>query len=67
MRLYKLTASTAGATEITRWGGSKADGVAFRKEQMEAGFKRAQLTEEEVEVPTDKTGLIKWLNEGGAL
>lgn len=66
MRLYKFTADDEHSPGRVQWGGSKAEGVAFRKEMAEKGYKRNQMAETEVDVPTDKAGLLKWLNEGGA-
>lgn len=65
MRLYKITASSENATLPNRfmYVGSKAEGVLERKALMEQGFKRKDISEVEIEVPTDKAGLLKFLNE----
>lgn len=65
MRLYKITASNAqvSARDITKYVGSKAEGVATRKELYDRGFARKQVDEVEVDVPTDKAGLIEYLNK----
>ena len=71
MKLYKITAIPAGALNETpnqtHWVGSQAEASAKRKELVSSGFKRAELTTDEVEVPTDKKGLLGFLNTGGAL
>lgn len=68
MRLYKIIAknpSDASAnlpdTE-TVWVGSKAEGVDARKKMADDGWKRKEITEVEVDVPTDKAGLLAFLN-----
>ena len=68
MRLYKITAKPAannddGVEPMTRWVGSKAEGVAARKDMALAGFSRKEINEAETEVPTDKLGLLAFLNE----
>jgi hypothetical protein len=66
MRLYKITTTDTSKTGIrkneTHWVGSKSEGVAVRKQLAEEGWVRKEITEVEVDVPTDKTGLIKYLN-----
>lgn len=70
MRLYKITAAYQAKingkdgvdVNVTKYVGAKSEGVAYRKELMEAGAKRKDITEEEVNVPTDKTGLLAFLN-----
>lgn len=66
MRLYRVTAKTE-EKDVIRWAGT----------QQGAGEERAALAEEhglkvrskqdfvveQVEVPTDKAGLLEWLNE----
>lgn len=78
MKLYKITRPThtikAGERDsddvegVTQFAGSQADARKARIE-MEAPFKhlkpkdRPEVTVKEVEVPTDKKGLIEYLNE----
>lgn len=67
MRLYKIIASYTPATELPSemvWVGSKADGVVKRKALMEKGFRRKDIEEVEVDVPTNKEGLLAFLNGG---
>jgi hypothetical protein len=67
MRLYKIKASGNGEVLIkTKWVGSAAEGVATRKELYAEGFARKEVVETQVDVPTDKAGLLEWLNNGGA-
>ena len=68
MRLYKIIATnTNGASDITKpktqWVGSLADGVQARKKMMTEGYRRKDITETEVDVPTDKAGLLEFLNK----
>lgn len=67
MKLYKIKASGNGeALTKTMWVGSKDEGVAARKALYEEGYARKEVTEVMVDVPTDKAGLLAWLNGGGA-
>lgn len=63
MRLYKTTASNGDGIQ-TRWAGSQAEAATNRKAFVGMGFKRAEVETEEVEVPTNKTGLLEFLNAG---
>jgi len=65
MRLYKISAKSNDESLAPRsvWVGSKAEGVTARKEFLEAGFVRRELTEEAVDVPTNKDGLLVFLND----
>ena len=63
MKLYRIVAaSEKGADIITRWVGTQSDAAKTRKELVADGFKRAELSTEEVDVPTNKEGLIAFLN-----
>jgi hypothetical protein len=68
MRLYKITASNPSGTSAelpdseTVWVGSKAEGVTARKKMADDGWKRKEIDEVETEVPTDKAGLLAFLN-----
>lgn len=69
MKLYKQTAvvrDSAGAAQETHWSGSQAEASKQRAEWTRKGVKRAEITTDEVDVPTDKKGLLEWLNNGGA-
>ena len=61
MRLYRVTGPLAGVA-TARFVGTQGEAAARRKALVEAGARRAELTTEEVEVPTDKKGLIEFLN-----
>lgn len=61
MKLYKITTNNNGVIE-TQFVGSLADGVAARKELADKGFKRTQIKQEEVDIETNKPGLLKFLN-----
>lgn len=65
MRLYKITAAAVIGAELpakTQWVGSKAEGVQARKALAEEGYRRKDINEVEVDVPTTKTELLAWLN-----
>jgi hypothetical protein len=63
MRLYKIKASGQGdvLTKIV-WVGSAAEGVAARKVLYAEGFARKEVTEVQVDIPTDKISLLEYLN-----
>lgn len=59
MKLYKITYSAG-----TKFVGSLQDGIAYRKELREKhGYARSTIKQEEVNVPTDKPGLLGFLNK----
>ena len=73
MKLYKITRpihelNGEDVDDMTQFAGSQADARKVRIE-FEAPFKhlkpkdRPEVTVEEIEVPTDKKGLIEYLNE----
>ena len=67
MRLYKITAlnTSHGDTpdsDVT-WVGSLAEASAQRKKLTTDGFARKEIETEEVDVPTDKVGLLGFLNK----
>jgi len=61
MKLYRITSVHNGVVEA-QFVSSLTDGVVARKELAEKGLKRADIKQEEVNVPTDKTGLLDFLN-----
>lgn len=74
MRLYKVTAraelqndnGTTTSADIVRWAGTQADAIVAKKEMAEDynlnWRSRADLSVEEVDVPTNKADLLLWLN-----
>ena len=73
MKLYKITRpihelNGEDVDDMTQFAGSQADARKARIE-LETPFKhlkpkdRPEVTVEEVDVPTDKKGLIEFLNE----
>lgn len=63
MRLYKTTFiddAKEGATCAT-WSGTQADAGKDRKAMKSEGMRNVET--EEVEVPTDKKGLLEFLNQ----
>ena len=58
MRLYHIHADN-----VSIWVGSKAEASSTRAYLVSnKGYKRADITTTEVDVPTDKAGLIGFLN-----
>lgn len=63
MKLYKTTVvNEADSWQGISWQGTQADAASVRKKAMDDGAKRKDVTTEDVEVPTDKAGLLAWLN-----
>lgn len=67
MKLYRVSkpAETDGGKEVVQWAGRQADVVAIKKDWIEGGTKRKQISTEEVEVPTKKEELVSWLSQRG--
>ncbi len=74
MRLYKTTAvgkatenddGTSSQEVQVRWAGSQAEAATNRKTFVSMGFKRAEVNTVEVDVPTNKAGLLEFLNDFG--
>lgn len=65
MRLYKTTAVNLNDAHDRRleWGGTQAEATASRKKFAAEGFTRKEIETHEVEVPTDKAGLLGWLRD----
>ena len=61
MKLYRVSAN-ADVQKIV-WVGTQSDAAKARKEFVSDGFKRAELSTEEVDVPTNKEGLLEFLNK----
>lgn len=63
MKTYLITAVTGDGADIrSQYVGTQADAAKLRSELVKEGFKRANIMTSEVEVPTDKVGLIAFLN-----
>lgn len=68
MKLYLITAHVDVSEDSTKfddraiWAGSQTDAATARKELIARGAKRKDLKTSEVEVPTNKEGLISFLN-----
>lgn len=65
MRLYKISAIHTGHDQPlpeTHWVGSLADASAKRKQLTAEGWTRKEVETEEIDVPTDKAGLMAFLN-----
>lgn len=62
MKLYKTTATHEGETK-SAWSGSQADAAKDRKHfNSDKKIPRAEIVTEEVEAPTNKQGLLDFLN-----
>lgn len=65
MKLYKTTvlASTPNlGPPTTSWQGSQVEAGSVRAAAVSAGSKRKDVSTDQVDVPTDKEGLLAWLN-----
>lgn len=65
MKLYRTYAVTAALndderTKVSKWDGTQADASARRKALK--GMACTDVETKEVDVPTDKPGLLAWLN-----
>lgn len=61
MKLYKTSALTEDGVTKASWQGTQIAAGAARKSYKDAGH--SDITTEEVDVPTHKSGLLAWLNE----
>lgn len=64
MKLYRISGNSDKQRVI--WAGSQSDAAKARKELIADGFKRAELLTEDIDVPTNKEGLLDFLNGLGA-
>lgn len=62
MKVYQLTFMDAERGKIVRWKRSKRECSRFVKRWEREYPLRKLLLNEPVEIPTDKTALIEWLN-----
>lgn len=62
MKLTKQTAVVKDGAIETVWAGSQAEASKQRSTWTAAGIKRVDITTDEVDVPTDKKGLLAFLN-----
>ena len=60
MQLYKTTLTRDNAVVRVTWQGSQAEANKARTAAKAEGCK---ATSEHVNIPTDKSGLLEWLNE----
>lgn len=64
MKLYRIDATTGdGQDTVSQFVGTQSAGATLRKELGEQGFKRKDIVTAEVDVPTNKEGLIAFLND----
>lgn len=62
MRFYKIT-TTNEANKTVHWVVSKAEAANYRKVSVESGVARKNINTEEIDVPTNKEGLLAFLNK----
>lgn len=75
MKLYKTTvisiATVNGVPDTKQttvtWDGTQSDASAVRAAAVRDGAKRKDVETEAVDVPTDKTGLLEFLNARGVM
>lgn len=65
MKLYLITATTEDTKTHVIWGGSQNDAASARKEMLARGATRKETRTFEVDVPTNKEGLLQFLNDLG--
>lgn len=63
MKLY-LVHTTAEDKVLFRWVGTQADAATQRAAYVGQGIKRADIHTKTIDVPTDKGGLLEFLNRG---
>lgn len=64
MKLYIVTATSGDSLTVRHtWCGAQTQAAGARKAFIADGFKRAELSTYEVDVPTGKDGLIEFLND----
>ena len=61
MKLYLIIAKNA-TSEAAKWAGSQAEAASARKEFIAEGYKRAEMDTHDIDVPTNKEGLLQFLN-----
>ena len=61
MKLYLITAKNATG-EAAKWAGTQSDAAAARKAFIADGYKRVEMDTHEIDVPTNKEGLLGFLN-----
>lgn len=72
MNLYLVTAEVDVSEDGTKfdrhavWGGSQAEAASARKELVGRGARRKDVKTYAVDVPTDKNGLLQFLNDFGS-
>lgn len=65
MKLYRQSVTFANNRNDTHWAGSQAEAAAKRAAWTKEGAKRNDIQTDEVDVPTDKKGLLEFLNGRG--
>lgn len=61
MKLYKTTSTDLHGAKFTKWAGSLAGATADRGALKETSGVKGKTID--VDVPTDKVGLLAWLNK----
>lgn len=61
MKLYLITAKNS-TSEAAKWAGSQAEAASTRKELISEGYKRVEMDTHDIDVPTNKDGLLRFLN-----
>lgn len=63
MKLYLITENTESPNAHVIWAGSQAGAASARKEMLARGATRKDTKTYEVDVPTNKEGLMQFLND----
>jgi hypothetical protein len=63
MKAYKVVAQAVGQRS-SKWVGSQAAAASVRKDfNSKQGYRQSEITTLEIEIPTDKKGLLDFLND----
>jgi hypothetical protein len=63
MKAYKVVAQQVGQRSA-KWVGSQAAAASARKHfNSKQGYRQSEITTLEIEIPTDKKGLLDFLND----
>lgn len=66
MKFIKITTTAPNLPSKKLWVTSAADAAKTRKALTDAGYKRADIITEEVEIELNKVGMLAFLNGGKA-
>lgn len=62
MRAYRLTADREEGGHV-RYHANQSDAAEHKRNLRGEGWKPGEIQIDQVDIPTDKAGLIEWINE----